>query len=373
MKRSLIFFALAAAVTSGAQTVYMDNLNSPRGLFIDADGTVFVAEAGTGGAPDGPMVTVGAGLSTYGLTGGVTKRLNNGPQERIFSNLPSLATVANGEAVGAHDILRTNDGRLAVLIGMGGNVASRASLGSTADRFGTLSIYDPVLGTWTIDTDYLAKEGADNPDGNPVLDSDPFGFAHNGSGFAVADAGANAVWIGSSYTAFSSRMTPNPFNPSTNIPMQSVPTSIVARPGGGWMVGELTGFPFVAGEARLHELAADGTLIQSLDYDLTNVIDLAYDSLGDLLILEHSSTGILTGGNGSLKRLHNGVVSTVISDLLTPTSFALSNDGFVYITSDTYAPGVGQVLRYDYAPVPEPTTIAALCLGVTGFLRRRRK
>jgi hypothetical protein len=372
-KRLLSLFALASlSVLAQAQTVYMSGLNSPRGLFVDADGTVFVAEAGSGGGPNGPQVTVGAGLATFGLTGGISYRKGLDPQVAMFSNLPSVATLASGEAVGTHDILRANDGRLAVLTGMGGNPTSRASLGSDADRMGTLSFYDQNTGTWSIDTDFLAKEASVNPDGNPVFDSDPFGFAHNGAGFVVADAGANAAWIGSGFTAFSTRMEPNPFNPGSDVPMQSVPTSIVARPGGGWMVGELTGFPFVPGTARLHELAADGTLIQSLELGLTNIIDLAYDSHGDLLVLEHSSTGLLSGGTGSLKRvLSDGTIQTVISGLDTPTSFALSNDGFLYVTSNSYAPGVGQVLQYKYAAVPEPMTMAALGLGF-GVLRRRK-
>ena len=357
-------------VASFAQDVYMSGLNAPRGLFIDADGTVFVAEAGSGGGPNGVPITVGAGPGTFGLTGGISYRLGMGAQTVLFNNLPSIATTASGEAVGTHDILRANDGRLAILTGMGSSPMNRATLGAAGARMGTLSFYDQTTSTWSLGTDFLAKEDSANPDGG-AIDSDPFGFAHDGSGFAVADAGANAAWVGSGFASFSTRMAPNPFG-AGDIPMQSVPTSIVARPG-GWTVGELTGFPFEPGKARLFDLAQDGTLTATRELGFTNIIDLAYDSHGDLLVLEHDSTGILSGGTGSLKRLRaDGTIETIISGLLTPTSFALSADGFVYVTNDTYAPGVGQVLRYTYTPVPEPATMAALSLGMVALMRRRR-
>lgn len=373
--RSLAFASfLVAAVpaTTFAQEVYMSGLNAPRGLFIDADGGVYVAEAGSGGGPSGTAVTIGAGPATFGLTGGISYRKGTNAQVAVVSNIGSCATTATGEAVGAHDILRANDGRLAVLIGFGASPTTRATLGATGSMMGTLSYYNEGTGGWSTGVDFLTREESTNPDGGPI-DSDPFGFMHDGTGFAVADAGANAAWVAGGSTVFSSRSAPNPFGPGT-LDMQSVPTSIVARPGGGWLVGELTGFPFEPGAARIHEVGADGSLLASHEYGFTNIIDMAWDSHGDLLVLEHASTGILSGGSGSLKRLRvDGSIDTVISGLATPTSFAIGNDGFVYVTNDTYAPGVGQVLRYAYAPVPEPASMLALGAGLATLARRRRR
>ena len=42
--------------------------------------------------------------------------------------------------------------------------------------------------------------------------------------------------------------------PGAQMPMQSVPTSIVKGPDGAYYVGELTGFPFQVGAARVWRL-----------------------------------------------------------------------------------------------------------------------
>src|SRR4029453_14632971 len=64
-------------------TTVMTRLDNPRGLAFGPGGALFVAEAGRGGAPCGPV-----GFNCYGLTGAVS-RLWHGQQARIVTGLPS--------------------------------------------------------------------------------------------------------------------------------------------------------------------------------------------------------------------------------------------------------------------------------------------
>lgn len=345
----------------------MSGLSNPRGLSFGSDGTLYVAEAGQGGGTLGQPF----GTSTFGMSGGISARNGNDAQMKLLTGLPSIATPTGGDAAGANDVLRLADGKLAVLFGFSGGLNERSPLGADGSKLGTLSIYDPTSHTWSTSQDYAALETGVNPDGGEI-NSDPFSFIQTANGFAVADAGANAIWYPGGYTSIPGQMGTAPWG--AQIPMESVPTSILARPGGGYVVGELTGFPFEPGKARIHQIAADGTYLGSDSYGLTNIIDMTYASDGSLLVLEHVANGLLNGGPGDVKRIRaDGTVDTLITGLITPTSVAFGADGKIYVTNDAYSVGGGQVLRYGYQPVPEPASIAAIAIGIAGVLRRRRK
>ena len=349
---------LALALLTGAasaQEIYMSGLKSPRNLFVDGDGSVFVAEAGNGG-----------------LTGGISVRKGAGAQTKYLDRLPSAAAPDGSDSVGPADIRRAPDGRLAVIFGLGADPAKRTSLGAGYEKLATLSLYDASTGTWQTTRDFAAREASEGaPDGE--VNSNPFSFAPDGAGFAVADAGANAVWRDSGATFFAPQPVappgpglPNPF------PMDAVPTSIVARPGGGFMVGELGGFPFYKGLSRLYTLDAAGKIVDTRA-GFTQIVDMAYAPDGSLLLTEFTTNGLRSGDpSGVVKRLRpDGTLETLISGLVTPTSLAFGQDGLLYITDNDLQLG-GLVRRYAYQPVPEPATLAALGAGALAFLKRRK-
>ena len=333
----------------------MSGLANPRRLTFDADGTLLVAEAGSGG-----------------LTGGISARKGADAQTRLLSNLPSTAAPDGSDSVGPSDVRRAADGRLAVLFGLGAGPDERDALGTGYERLATLSLYDAATKKWETRNDFAVREGAENPDGGEI-NSNPYSFVEDGTGYAVADAGANVVWRDGGSTLFTPQLVPGPGDPLPDpFPMDAVPTSVIARPGGGFMVGELGGFPFYKGYSRLYTLDADGKIVGTRA-GFTTILDMAYAPDGSLLLAEYTTNGLTSGSPlGAIKRLRaDGTIDTLISGLITPTSLAFGDDGLLYVAAQDATLG-GVVLRYAYAPVPEPATFAALAVGWVALARRRR-
>ena len=93
---------------------------------------------------------------------------------------------------------------------------------------------------------------------------------------------------------------PNRFVPfgGGNIPMQSVPTTVAEAPDGSLLVGELTGFPFPVGGARVYQVPRNGGTPVVVATGFTNIIDIAVTSAGAGYVLEHDADGIPGAGNG---------------------------------------------------------------------------
>ena len=275
--RSLFFLAACAAMLTyapalSAQSVtrpgaiIATGLDNPRGIAISPNGSLYVVEAGRGAEATGTTPTCipdpapPNGLRCYGLTGGITEiDLKRGTNPvRLVNNLPSLAENGGGDAIGpAHVSFQGN--KAYVTIGWGGDPANRQLQLQTLGKVFGHTITVTPNGKWSLDADVAAFEGAANPD-QAAPDSDPFGIVAAPGRQIVADAGANAVFQIdangkiTTVAAFDKRgVTPPPFIPGlpNPFPMESVPTSVAFAANGDLFIGELTGFPYRLGSARV--------------------------------------------------------------------------------------------------------------------------
>jgi hypothetical protein len=329
-------FGCAAFVSyptaQAAVTVVMSGLDNPRGLAVDRDGALYVAEAGKGGASP---CRIARGQSVcFGATGAVT-RLRDGRQERLVAGLPSVITPA-GEVTGPHDVAVT-DNATYVLVGAGGDPAEiQSAYGTVAAYFGKLLIMlknGPV-----VPVDVSGFESTRNPAGGAV-DSNPYGLLlADGEGF-IADAGANAVLRFSGGGLSTLAVFP------LDRAFEAVPTAVVRGGDGAFYVSELTGVPFIQGAARIHRVTEGGARQVFLE-GFKTIVDLAFGPDGSLYVLEHAGGPQFFAGPGQIVRVApTGARTVVLGGLDRPTSLVVDQAGTVFVTNHGIAVGAGEVLR----------------------------
>jgi sugar lactone lactonase YvrE len=326
--------------------VVASGLDSPRGLGFSPNGTLYVAEAGVGGA--GPCIPHPLGQICYGPTGAVTQ-VKRGVQTRVLTGLPSFALQGSPEVFGPSDVGLTGSGNLYVTLGLGDDPALRAQLPPAGQLAATLIRAKPSKGTFRVVADIGAFELSDNPDGG-LPDTNPQGLLLTAKGRVVADAGGNSLLrvsqAGSISTlaAFPNRLVPNPFG-GPDIPMQAVPTTVTRGPDGALYVGQLTGFPFPVGGANIYRVVPGGSP-EVFAGGFTNIIDIAFGPDHALYVLEIAHNGLLSGDpTGALIRVDkNGSRTIIASEGLTmPTGVAIRN-GKAYVSNCGVCADTGQVI-----------------------------
>ncbi len=246
-------------------TVLVDGLNNPRGLNFDADGVLYVAEAGLGGDidVDGPF-----GPTTFGFSAGISAVVD-GEVSKVISYLPSMSM--NEEIVGAMDVLPTAD-RLWVVMGheIGGITLA-----------GTVVNYDRVSLRPSQIFDVFGYEHANDPDGTGELLSNvtSIALAPDEMSALIVDASGNTLYRASADGAL---------DVVTSWENNPVPTSVTFNSDGSqYAVGFLMGFPFPTGAARveLYDSATD-ELITTYE-GLTTITDVLFDVNDFLLVVSY--------------------------------------------------------------------------------------
>lgn len=361
-------------------------LDNPRGMAFGPGGALYVAEAGRGGPDTGACRTSAeGGEECFGATGAITRvTLPLSPttgisatQQRVLTGLPSLAAPggpqAGAGATGPHDVSVLDNGDVYAVIGFGGPPISRtAELEGDSVGFAQLI---KVSGNYFLpvsDADLGAYEAASDPD-TAGADTNPYSVLALRSWRVAVDAGGNSLLAvlpdGAIVTlaTFPTRDVPAPPGlpggppAGTPIPMQSVPTSVAIGSDGAYYVGELTGFPFLVGEARVYRVVPGQTPTVYAS-GFTAIVDLAFDAGGNLYVLELFDQGVgqalAPGGSqaGELLRVAApsapggpaGATTSVIGAGLTaPGGLAISPQSGIYVSNQSISAGAGEVVRVD--------------------------
>jgi sugar lactone lactonase YvrE len=349
----------SASATGGGLQVVASGLNNPRGIAIGPGGALFVAESGAGGS--GPCTVGPEGNEVcFGPSGAIT-RIAHGTQRQVVTGLPSVADRADSSAaVGPVDVSFAG-GRQYVLLGNpGGGPESREQFGPGAADFGRLLRVH--RGKVRRVADFPQFEADNNPDGGAgaepglEIDSNPNGLLARHRSRLVTDAGGNDLLKVDAkgrvrvLAVFPPRLVPAPPgipDLPPEIPMQAVPTSVTVGPDGAYYVGQLTGFPFPVGGARVFRVVP-GKRPQVFARGFTNIIDIAFDRRGRLHVLEIAANGILAGDfAGRLVRVNRDGSRTVLASegLFAPGGFVIAKDGSIYVTNNGILAGAGQVVR----------------------------
>lgn len=355
-------------VTLEDRTVLTKNLDNPRGLTVDDDGDVFVAQSGQGRGPgdaDSPCFPHPLGFDAcLGATGKISElhlrghsgRLGDDGVTDVVTGLPSIASEADGSfAIGPSDVDLDHEGRLFATIGLEADPARRdevpAKYRDLASRLATVQKVDLERETVREVADIGDYERTANPDKGPV-DTNPNSLVSGRREHVVVDAGGNSLLHvdrdGDVSTIFVFPKEAAVDSPMGRVSPDAVPTTVVKGPDDAYYVSQLTGFPFVKGTATVWrfergedpEVFADG---------FTNVIDLAFTDDGDLLVLEIATNGLASRDpKGALHWVDGDDTDNhklLTTDLTLPGGLAVDDD-HVYVSNMSAMANVGEVLRF---------------------------
>ena len=320
------------ALPPAPENAILAGLNFPRGIAYDADGNLYVAEAGLGGTellmkspvPDFPD-----------LTGGLTSRITvlnaDGTQ---WVPLPNLFSTGSPDA--------ETGGASAVAVHGNSLWVAFAGTGSVPSPLYANAVVEIDMTTWRILTwiDLYGNEMTNNPDGAEPLDANvnDIAFSPDGTLF-IMDTGANTLFT----------WTPEEgLTPFLVWPDNPVPTSVAFAANGDVYVGFL-GEGLAPGAGKIEHWSADGTTLIETFGGLTTITDIAFGADGNLYavsLIQFGEQGPVPGSGSVIQVGANGV--TVVADALPqPYSLAQAPDGSWAVSVNTVfaPPGSGAVVR----------------------------
>ena len=354
---------VGAAETYKATTIAA-GLNTPTGVLVHPDGSIWVAESGVPGSQQVKSRNFENGQNNstaiIGFSATVLRIAPNG-KRTVEAKLP---TVKIGQALyGTHHL---------VLLKGAVYVATTAwadYIQMPRPRFAG-SVVKIDQGKVSELANLFAYENAYNPDGFQK-ESDPYGIAAGPDGnLWVTEAGANDVFKIDPATGkltlvavFPGMFSPIP-NPNRNGQMTTdpVPTGIDVGRDGNIYVGFLTGSPFLPGTSKIVKITPEGK-VSNYATGLTMLTDVRFGPDGNLYALsfgEFTQKG-LTDGSGKVYRIKPGNASeVVVSGINTPTAFDFDKAGNAYMTIKGWGgPGVGELVKYDHLTSrPAESTVA---------------
>ncbi|WP_263384132.1 ScyD/ScyE family protein [Granulicella arctica] len=349
-----------AQLTPTSATVSASGLNGPRGLVFGPDGTLYIAEAGTGGSnsTNGACAQVVGGPGPYlgGATATISQVDRTGTLSVLAKGLASSQN-AGGDTFGIADLAFLNDSLYALVAGGG------CSHGNPDLPNGIVKV-NLKNGKWNYITDlslfYIQHPAAyvDAPD----FEADGVPYSMLSFKNALFTVEANHGQITRTAVSGSTTLVTDLSVSQGHI----VPTGIAAS-GGNLYVGNLGLFPILTQRERVITLSKDLNFVDTTPglettpaevskfrvaasrAGFTTIVSLKFGPDGLLYALEISpNAGYPTPGAGEVVRLSRaGVIETVVSGLTLPTGMAFGPDNALYVSNFGDGPiGGGQVLRF---------------------------
>jgi len=334
--------------SSGVQvSVFATGLNNPRGMRFGPDGSLYVAEGGTGGTNStvGQCAQVPApiGPDTGGKTARISKINAWGVRSTVVDHLPSTYINPNTgpDTMGVAGVAFLGGQLYAVLAGGG------CSHGNPDVPNGVIRVTSK--GQWRMIANLSAFYQA-----HPVAQPNAGDFEPDGTPFSMI-AVHDSLYIVEANHGEIDRISPNgKIHQVIDLSASQghiVPTSVAYRDGYLY-VSDLTTYPLPQGAAKIYKIGLNGELT-TYATGLTNVISLAFGPDGKLYALE-SNVGVPfpTPGSGELVRIDaKGAQQVVLTGLYFPTAMTFGLDGRLYVTNWGYGyhdTAQGEILRLTF-------------------------
>lgn len=291
-------------------TPFVSGLRMPIGFSLDEKGQLWITEAGTGNNDGSLVLITSAGVKTTVATG-----------------FPSV--VANGSIEGMSRPL-VKDGTLYLLHGVSGKLyTGNISSFKSGDATLPLSHFQSEdIGA------YVRSLNLTNPVNSNLFDQviGPDGHLY------LVDAGANAIF---KRDKTSKTVTKFAAIPNIAAGVESVPTGIVYD-GSNFLVSNLSGFPFAAGNARIFKVTTAG-VVSEYKTGFTNLTHLTLTKNNKPIVLQLADFGA-TGFQAGSGKILNEDKKVLFTGLTMPTDLLRSGDREYYVLS--YALGTIQKLTY---------------------------
>jgi hypothetical protein len=343
--RRLLVLALATLLVAGAcgggqseHRQIIDGLNEPRGLWLQADGTLCVVEAGRLAVgqevEDGPT-------ANRAETGSVTCVDPGGRRQRIIDTLPYVLYNATGNTTGPADLAEM-EGDLYLLTGEGEGIFARKILKLTGSGNPPEILADLLaFATETAEPDFFDEI---------TVFSNPYSMIPDPEQrrFLVTDGASGqvlAAGLDGRIQVFS------------EVEGHEVLTGIVRGPDEAPYVTSFSQLPHTTGDGALLRLHPDGTFDVAVD-GLTTPIDVAFDGQGRLYVLEFidgtETDHPYRGKTGRLLRFAPtsagwGDGQVLIDRLPFPTALLIDAEDRIYVSirGAFSPPESGVVVRFD--------------------------
>jgi hypothetical protein len=348
-----------ASPTGGAPSAVASGLVNPRGFIWTDDGTLYVAQAGTGGTTLGtPEVPPPLGPFHGGSSASIV-RIDNGCPVLIAGDLPSVV-FTTGEVLGAED-LAVLGGQLYASVDGGGE-----SHGNPTQPSGVYRVLESGSTELVADLSAWARS---NPVEMLPPDHDP-----DAAGFSlIADPTSNTFWVDdpNSGQILNVALDGTVTRVVDLSAQHRVPTGLAVAPQGGVYVGFLTPVPYPDGASSVIHVAPDGTVTEVWS-GLTAVTGVAVGPDGTLYASEMSTGNLeeppfaVPGSGRIVHQTGPDSSEEVATGLMFPIGLAFGADGGLYVSIPAFGAdaGTGTISRIDLTGTAEAAAPSTACSPV---------